>query len=334
MLLAPGALQRVVDAFALRGYHLHIMRGVGHPHSHVLSFHHHDELSTSCEGASAASLYDLKAVGFTSALAPVVHYAVFAHDSACDSVADCAVCPVALNPDGTPKGTSVPHYGQSGVAEFFGNDLIVSLANFINEVGNPPDDFNIGGTFMHELGHNLGLHHSGGFTSEGNAEDSSLTDYKPNFLSVMNYNYQFVGIPTTQGPRLDYSTLALRTLDESALDESVGLGGAVTDRFYFIDAQCHFQTGSASGPVDWDGDGTAGDNAAVIADLNPAAHVVCGSDTSEVFLGHVDWPQSGGGAPFTYAFQCTSLYGDGASAALVHEQTPQAARAHHVARRP
>jgi len=40
----------------------------------------------------------------------------------------------------------------------------------------------------------------------------------------------------------------------------------------------------------------------------------------------------GGGAPFTYAFQCTSLFGDGA-APLIHEQTPAAAAAHHVMRR-
>ena len=38
----------------------------------------------------------------------------------------------------------------------------------------------------------------------------------------------------------------------------------------------------------------------------------------------------GGGAPFTYAFQCTSLFG---AAPLIHEQTPAAAAAHHVMRR-
>src|SRR5438128_225063 len=40
-------------------------------------------------------------------------------------------------------------------------------------------------TLMHELGHNLGLHHGGD-------ED---TNYKPNYLSIMNYMYQLEGLP-------------------------------------------------------------------------------------------------------------------------------------------
>src|SRR5262249_18161151 len=36
------------------------------------------------------------------------------------------------------------------------------------------------GAFMHELGHNLGLHHGG---------DEDL-NYKPNYISVMNYFFQ------------------------------------------------------------------------------------------------------------------------------------------------
>jgi hypothetical protein len=40
---------------------------------------------------------------------------------------------------------------------------------------------------MHELGHNLGLHHGGN-------EDAN---YKPNQVSVMNYMYQFAGLTAT-----------------------------------------------------------------------------------------------------------------------------------------
>ena len=39
------------------------------------------------------------------------------------------------------------------------------------------------GTLMHELGHTLGLYHGGAGTNDYNC--------KPNYLSVMNYLYQF-----------------------------------------------------------------------------------------------------------------------------------------------
>ena len=73
------------------------------------------------------------------------------------------------------------------------------------------------GTFMHELGHNLGLHHGGG----------DEVNFKPNFLSVMNYGFQTIGLLTQSGNAIlrnfDYSRLQLPTLDETALVESVGI---------------------------------------------------------------------------------------------------------------
>jgi hypothetical protein len=101
-------------------------------------------------------------------------------------------------------------------------------------------------------------------------------------------------------------------LDESALDESVGLGSGNSSTFFFTDAQCMFQEAATNGAVDWDGDQVAGDNSAVIADLNPSAQraVPCGSDTSEQFQGRIDWSAQGGLPFWTYAFQCTSAGGD------------------------
>ena len=43
---------------------------------------------------------------------------------------------------------------------------------------------------MHELGHNLGLHH-GGFDLNGNPDD---TNNKPNYFSIMNYSYNIAGL--------------------------------------------------------------------------------------------------------------------------------------------
>ena len=76
---------------------------------------------------------------------------------------------------------------------------------------------------MHELGHNLSLNHGG----------DNPDNYKPNYLSVMNYLFQRTGIPYGDAPddsepehyRLDYSDRVYPPLDEFHLDERVGIGG-------------------------------------------------------------------------------------------------------------
>jgi hypothetical protein len=77
------------------------------------------------------------------------------------------------------------------------------------------------GTIMHELGHNLGLHHGG---NEGQ-------NFKPNYNSVMSYQYQFYGVDNNctipGGGELDYSHGTRPSLDENDLDESVGICGGV-----------------------------------------------------------------------------------------------------------
>lgn len=70
-------------------------------------------------------------------------------------------------------------------------------------------------TFMHELGHNLGLEHGG----------IDEVNRKPNYLSIMNYKFQVIGTlrPDSQQRSIDYSRQLLPTLDETDLDESVGI---------------------------------------------------------------------------------------------------------------
>ncbi|WP_205507864.1 fibronectin type III domain-containing protein [Myxococcus vastator] len=65
-------------------------------------------------------------------------------------------------------------------------------------------------TFMHELGHSLGLHHGG----------HELQNCKPNYASVMNYLYTFKFNAMTR--QLDYSTRILPTLNEADLLETRG----------------------------------------------------------------------------------------------------------------
>lgn len=67
------------------------------------------------------------------------------------------------------------------------------------------------GTFLHELGHNLGLRHGG-------VDD---TNRKPNHLSIMSYTHQFRGL--RKGKRygnFDYQRHPTRDLNEKDLDET------------------------------------------------------------------------------------------------------------------
>jgi hypothetical protein len=377
--LSPGALQAVHDSFAAHQINLHIVRGHAVPQSHVLSFRVLNDpnyplntMTDTCEGGSVASgtagagkyaesFYDLKAGSFDPTRAPAYHYMIFANYSSCDSNGHCAQCvPVpALNPDGSPK--AAPRPGQSGIAEILGNDFIVSLGNRINDFGLEPDTFTVGGTFMHELGHNLGLHHGGGVdkpcssdaecptgvactsTPVGNLCLASNEDtYKPNYLSVMNYRYQFTGIqqadavgsslPDPALTRLDYSEQTLpsggdQTLHENGgLSEPAGLGSGTADLFSFSNALCDPPTTAATtGAVDWDGDGeTSGMN--VTADLSPGDHA-CGTTYIDL-KGSTDWDK------LLYKFQCTPMGTEDGSSSLANiaqeELTPEMAAAAHV----
>ena len=122
------------------------------------------------------------------------------------------------------------------------------------------------GTFMHELGHNLGLDHGGG----------DPIAYKPNYLSVMNYDFQFSGVPYDNGFTFDYSRLGsgstganLRPLDESVLDESAGVSGGSGFGPFQTVVNCagQLQMIALGAAADWNCDGstTAG---TVAADVN------------------------------------------------------------------
>lgn len=115
--------------------------------------------------------------------------------------------------------------GRTGCAERPGNDLLVTLGGLPgagDRDGDGTNDASVGtvmeqaGSFMHELGHNLGLKHGGG-------DD---VNYKPNYLSVMSYSFQLGGIPLGGAfapARLDYSKAVLPasgSLDESSLNET------------------------------------------------------------------------------------------------------------------
>ena len=79
----------------------------------------------------------------------------------------------------------------------------------------------IAGTFMHELGHTLGLTHGG--ISEDGIRDYA-TNHKPNYISIMNYLYQIRGLYGLSGTdAVNYSEYVLPAIDESAIDENKGV---------------------------------------------------------------------------------------------------------------
>jgi len=91
--------------------------------------------------------------------------------------------------------------GRSGRAEVWGGDLIVSVQDVAEHyIINPADGMSPTeqmylqkwqiGTFIHELGHNLSLHHGGPEIAGADREEL----YKPNQPSIMNYLYQMCGL--------------------------------------------------------------------------------------------------------------------------------------------
>jgi hypothetical protein len=108
------------------------------------------------------------------------------------------------------------------------------------------------GTFMHELGHNLGLDHGGN-------EDKL---YKPNYLSVMNYSFQLTGLRFNGANGLfDYSRFELPQLDETNLDERIGLSaGSIINGYgtsWFCGSEQNWEN-NANGSVNWNCNKTLG----------------------------------------------------------------------------
>ncbi|MEV6415834.1 hypothetical protein [Kribbella sp. NPDC051718] len=112
------------------------------------------------------------------------------------------------------------------------------------------------GTFIHELGHDLGLTHGG----------TDHVNYKPNYLSVMNYFFQFDGVPRTSGANwFSYSNFAPPALNENSLRESVGLNTATaaTWKTYWKCPNGTTRTsGAGNSAIDWNCDGDTLDTAA------------------------------------------------------------------------
>ncbi|WP_061299869.1 hypothetical protein [Herbidospora cretacea] len=147
-----------------------------------------------------------------------------------------------------------------------GPDFMVTLGTW---PGRPIPVRAQSGTFVHELGHAIGLDHGG----------DEEVNFKPNYLSVMNYTYGFVGIPdfgewrtrlpsvpATNGGKellqaldqvstLSYSTSVLPELDRMSLDEGSGIGVTTDVMAAWWDNSGTLRVGDGSAALDWDADG-------------------------------------------------------------------------------
>ncbi len=176
-------------------------------------------------GTFAGGLYDwsafdvIKDASFELSRADVFHYAIFAHNYG----------------GGTSSGIS------RGIPA---SDFIVSLGSFSETVQEQA------GTLMHEFGHNLGLFHGG---------DENV-NRKPNYLSIMSYSWQLTGLLVGSSfGTVDYSFVDLDDLNESTLDETIGLTPTAPIAGYGTIYFCGgvtTQVNNATGPIDWNCDGS------------------------------------------------------------------------------
>jgi len=196
---STAALKLVIDAFAnapvdnpdgTTGITLHIDAGAlsvaGSPFLNT-SLSESNEVSYQSAIETWSGVEELKETSFESKRAPIFRYALYADQYKTES--------------GISKS--------SGIAKGIpGSDFLVTLGILSNVTSIVE-----AGTFMHELGHTLGLRHG------GNDDEH----YKPNYLSVMNYAFQLTGVKTSSSKIIDFSFEKLTALDEDDLDETKGL---------------------------------------------------------------------------------------------------------------
>ena len=201
----------------------------------------------------------------------------------------------------------------SGIAEIRGNDFMVTLGGdpgaWIDASGTMREAE--AGTLMHELGHNLGLHHGG----------ADAVNCKPNYLSVMNYTLQVPYMDPTRP--LDYSRSETLTLDESLLTETDGIGtdDDLEGRYVIhgVDGADTYSEITGTGEIDWNGNGDV-EAFLTEADVNWLDVIGdCGESAGDVLEGHDDWSN------LVYNFRAFPDYAHGSrqtSVTLVAEELP------------
>jgi hypothetical protein len=194
----------------------------------------------------------------------------------------------------------------SGVSELPGNDFIVSLGP-VQPHGGTEDQQ--AAAFMHELGHALNLRHGG---------DVNI-NYKPNYLSIMNYLFEFDNDPIPNRP-LDYSRSYLSTLDETHLDEMKGITNNAFEPSYNRNwAWTAYSNASGNAVltplcvIDWNNN--SWDERDVSADINNFTCYDYPSYQMTSLTGYEDWSH------LLYSFINTKEFADGVHLPVMEEIT-------------
>lgn len=194
----------------------------------------------------------------------------------------------------------------SGVSELPGNDFIVSLGTFRTHGGTKDQQ---AAAFMHELGHALNLRHGG----------SDDVNYKPNYLSIMNYLFEFDNDPIPDRP-LDYSRSYLPTLDETHLDEMMGVSPNAFEpsysRNWVMTAYSNASGDAVLTPlciIDWNNNHW--DERDVSADINNFTCYDWPSGVRTSLAGYEDWSN------LLYDFRESKEYADGVHMPVMDEIT-------------
>ncbi|HEY3617542.1 MAG TPA: Ig-like domain repeat protein [Candidatus Sulfotelmatobacter sp.] len=104
----------------------------------------------------------------------------------------------------------------SGVSDIGGADSLITLGLW--GAAGQTDQVEAG-TFMHELGHSIGLTHGGFYYDTANSYVATFeANCKPNYQSIMNYDFQ---VDLLDNGALDYSEQLLSTLNEESLPGGV-----------------------------------------------------------------------------------------------------------------
>jgi len=117
--------------------------------------------------------------------------------------------------------TTVDFNGLPGASQFF-NDM-VGMSVSANDIG-----FNTTIASVDIINHQITLNNPATGTGETTLYISDSTNYKPNYESIMNYEWQFPSPLNAQfnaSWKLDYSRTALPSLNENSLNEPAGVSG-------------------------------------------------------------------------------------------------------------
>ena len=166
------------------------------------------------------------------------------------------------------------NYTSTGIAEYAPGQFFIVATGMTSDAEIPQ-----AGTFMHELGHTLGLSHGGLYKDEYGKITHSDETYKPNHISVMNYSYQMKGFKDAEGNTvLNYQPFDLPSIDEDNIDEALGIDpyDAAASFGYFINLpKTSDELVSVSQkPIDFNGDGEISES--VTFEINPEDKVYPG----------------------------------------------------------